>query len=390
MSRRSRRARGGRWGSARRRSRWAALIAFTVLVALVGAAGVWSWSHLEGRLGEPTSFDVNATATVEELCAELERAGFIDSARLFRWYLVLTNRAPKVRAGGHLLRPGLSPAALVARLTRSGARPTVKLTIVEGHHRFTIAERMQALDIAHRDAFLAASVDVEQLRPLGIAAPSAEGYLFPATYDLYVDSDAALVLRTFVLESARRHEAIARRFPRELATRQSEAGWGMFELLTLASIVEKEAANGQEHGRIASVFYNRLKDPRFLPRRMLQSDPTAGYGCLLAGDTLQSCRGYTGRITPAMLRDPANAYNTYKHPGLPPGPIGNPSQSAIEAVINPPRTPYFFFVAGQSRRHVFSRTLSEHEQAIATGAGPEEDDDATSDTQDIERSSSAP
>jgi len=367
------RARARRGRGARRGRRWVAVIVFTLLVCLVGAAGVWSWSRLEGRLGEPAAFEVNAAATAEELCAQLEEAGFIDNARLFHLYLVLTNRAPKIRAGGHLLRPGLSPAALGARLIRSGARPIVKLTIVEGHHRFMVAERLQALDVAHRDAFLTASVDPEKLRPLGITAPSAEGYLFPATYDLYADSDPALVLRTCALEATRRYEMIAQRYPRELAARRSDAGWGMHELLTLASIVEKEAADGQEHGRIASVFYNRLKDPTFLPRQMLQSDPTAGYGCLLAGDTLASCRGYTGRVTPAMLRDPSNAYNTYKHPGLPPGPIGNPSQSAIEAVINPPRTPYFFFVAGQSKRHVFSRTLSEHERAIATGAAPEEE-----------------
>lgn len=381
MSRRARarRARGGRWGSARRRRRWAALLVLTLLVALVAAGGAWSWSHLEGRLGEPAPFDVDATATVEELCAQLEEAGFIDNARLFHLYLVLTNRAPKIRAGGHLLRPGLSPAALVARLSRSGARPIVKFTIVEGHHRFAIAERLQALDISHRDAFLAASVDPEKLRPLGITAPSAEGYLFPATYDLYADSDAALVLRTFALETTRRYQTIARRYARELAARRSEVGWGMHELITLASIVEKEAADGQEHGRIASVFYNRLTDPSFLPRRMLQSDPTAGYGCLLSGDSLSSCRGYTGRVTPAMLRDASNDYNTYRHPGLPPGPIGNPSQSAIEAVINPPQTPYFFFVAGQSKRHVFSRTLSEHVRAIATGTDPEDEVGASRD-----------
>lgn len=381
MSRRARSRRGTRarkWGSPSRGRRWGALVVLTLLVALVGAGGVWSWSHLEGARGEPVRFEVNANAPLEELCAQLEEAGLIDDARLFRWYLVLTRRAPKLRAGGHLLRQGLSPAALAARLSRSGARPVVKFTIVEGHHRFMIAERLQALEITGRDAFLAASVNPEKLAPLGITAPSAEGYLFPATYDLYVDSDETLVLRTFALETARRYELLAQRYPRELAARRSEAGWGMHELLTLASIVEKEAADDKEHGRIASVFYNRLKDPSFLPRRMLQSDPTAGYGCLLARE-LPSCGGYTGRVTPAMLRDPSNPYNTYKHPGLPPGPIGNPSQSALAAVINPPHTPYFFFVAGQSKRHVFSRTLSEHERAIATGVDPEEDEGATED-----------
>jgi UPF0755 protein len=155
----------------------------------------------------------------------------------------------------------------------------------------------------------------------------------------------------------------------------------MHELLTLASVVEKEAADSREHGTIASVFYNRLNDPSFRPRQMLQSDPTAGYGCLLTGERLPSCRDYTGSVTAAMLRDSANAYNTYKHPGLPPGPIANPSQSAVEAVVNPPETPYFFFVAGQAKRHVFSRTLSEHERAITTGTPGEARDDGEPDSE---------
>lgn len=371
---RSRRRRGRSAGGAWKR-RLGALLGLALLLGLAAAGGLWSWSHSGGPLGDPTTHDLSAAASLEELCADLEREHFVTDARLFKAYLLLTRRASRLARGRHLLRRGLAPVALAARLTRSGARPIVRFTIIEGHHRFIIAERLQALEIAPREGFLAASADPRQLEPLGITAPSAEGYLFPATYELYVDSDPALVLRTFALETLRRYRAVAARHPRELAERKSEAGWGMHELLTLASIVEKEAADTKEHGRIASVFYNRLKDPGFLPRRMLQSDPTAGYGCLLAGDTLQSCRGYTGKITPAMLRDPHNPYNTYRHPGLPPGPIANPSQSAVEAVIDPPDTPYFFFVAGRANRHVFSRTLSEHEQAIATGAAPEESAD---------------
>jgi UPF0755 protein len=176
---------------------------------------------------------------------------------------------------------------------------------------------------------------------------------------------------------------VSERHAAQLARRPGAAGFGKHELLTLASIVEKEAASPKEHGRIASVFYNRLEDPRFLPRRMLQSDPTAGYGCLLAGERLASCRGYTGTVTASMLRDPDNEYNTYKHPGLPPGPIANPSQSAIEAVLDPPDTPYFFFVAGPAKRHVFSRTLAEHEQAITHGSRRRASADGRADTESV-------
>jgi UPF0755 protein len=109
---------------------------------------------------------------------------------------------------------------------------------------------------------------------------------------------------------------------------------------------------------------------------MLQSDATAAYGCLIARAQIDTCRDYAGLVTPAMLRDANNPYNTYKHPGLPPGPIANPSESAILSVLDPPETPYFFFVAGTAKRHVFSRTLSEHERAIATGVPSSSNEDS--------------
>ena len=110
-------------------------------------------------------------------------------------------------------------------------------------------------------------------------------------------------------------------------------------------MVQAEGANESEFPRIAGVFFNRLEDPSFKPRGMLQSDPTAGYGCLVARERIESCRGYSGRVRPAMLRDESNRYNTYRHAGLPPGPIGNPGAAALRAVLEPERTDFFYFYA---------------------------------------------
>lgn len=128
--------------------------------------------------------------------------------------------------------------------------------------------------------------------------------------------------------------------------------------------MEREAAASDERGTIASVYYNRLDDPEFRPSGMLQADPTAAYGCQVAPKSAASCAGYVGRVTPAMLRDPDNAYNTYKHAGLPPGPIANPGASSLEAVLAPAQTEYLFFVASGNGRHTFSRTLDEHNRAV--------------------------
>ncbi|HVZ36031.1 MAG TPA: endolytic transglycosylase MltG [Polyangiaceae bacterium] len=332
----------------------------------VAAGSFWVWTRRGATLGAPFEIELPAGLSAEALSAELVRLGLVRDPRLFTFYVRLTRAAADEKPGSHLVRQGLSPAALLARVTRSRSRPKVKLTIPEGFNQFQVAQRLFEREIASKTAFLHASTDPRLLGELGIGATSAEGYLFPATYDIFVDGDAAGVIRILARETFRRFQMVADRHPDALRALHDKDGWGMHEVVTLASIVQKEAGTSDEEGSIASVFYNRLQDASFRPRQMLQSDPTAGYGCLLFGDRLESCRGYTGSVTPAMLRDASNEYNTYKHPGLPPGPIANPSQSALEAVLAPPNTPYFFFVAGPGKRHVFSRTFAEHERAIGT------------------------
>jgi len=137
-------------------------------------------------------------------------------------------------------------------------------------------------------------------------------------------------------------------------------------VLTLASMIEKEARASDERPLIASVFFNRLRDPEFRPARMLQSDPTASYGCVVAGEEIPSCAGFHGNVTPALLRDASNPYNTYRHAGLPPGPIANPGEASISAVLAPAESDFLYFVAkGQGTgRHTFSRTFAEHREAL--------------------------
>lgn len=369
MSKARRRSARERRGSAR--GRWLGALGLLVLLLSSAAAGAWFWSKRSGRSSEAVPFDVVPGEPARALAERLGRAQLIQPAWSFELYLRATGGVERLEPGPHLLRRGLSPAQLVARLARTAARPTVKVTIVEGFNRYQVAERLQRLDVASAKQFLARTEDTERLAALGVPGPTAEGYLFPATYDLHVDTDPGVVLAIFVREAKRRMQRLFQLKPERLAALRRREGWGERELVTLASIVEKEAADRSEHGAIASVFYNRLDDETFRPRRMLQSDATALYGCLVARAQIETCRDFAGRVTPAMLRDATNPYNTYKHAGLPPGPVGNPSESAILAALDPPTTPYFFFVAGAGKRHVFSRSLAEHERAIVTGVpGP--------------------
>jgi UPF0755 protein len=268
-------------------------------------------------------------------------------------YLTLLGAAVELEPGEHLLNDGLSPRKLVQRLARLRGRDAARVTIPEGFQHVQIAERLQQLEICSAAEFRRA-----------VQSADAEGFLFPATYELHVDSNPDKLVAMLVRETQKRLDRLRRQYPGAFERLQREQGWGEREIVTLASIVEKEAAEPEERPTIASVFFNRLLDPTFSPRQMLQSDPTAAYGCVVAPERVPTCATFDGRVTPEMLRDSANAYNTYRRPGLPPGPIANPGESAIAAVLSPAKTPYLFFVAKGGGRHVFSRTFDEHNAAI--------------------------
>lgn len=262
--------------------------------------------------------------------------------------------------GEHWLVGPISPEALLAVLARTGARPSQRVVVPEGYNRFQVAERLESQGVCPAQSFLAATTERRLLMPLGVHADSAEGYLFPATYELFVNSPPENVLATLVNETFRRFPAVTDELRATGPTRK--LGWGMHEILTLASMVEKESGQESERPLIASVFFNRLQSDTFRPLRMLQSDPTAGYGCLLKSQ-LDSCSNYDGQVSARMLRDSGNRYNTYRHAGLPPGPIANPGAAAVRAVLKPSKSDYLFFVASSGRGHRFSRTLEQHREA---------------------------
>lgn len=311
-----------------------------------------------------------------EAAALLAARGLVRSEAATAMYLRATGGTADFVPGRHLLSEGISPRDLRRLLSRAPDRPAARLTIPEGWSRFEIAGRLEKLRIAGAKAFLAASADAELLDALGIeaagavGAESAEGYLFPATYELRVDSDARDVVRRLVSEADRRWKALAAQHKDGLAALGSTLSWGRREVLTLASMVEKEAVVDDERPLIASVFLNRLLDPGFRSRK-LQSDPTSSYGCAAFPDEAPSCASFAGKPTPAVVRDPANRYSTYAHPGLPPGPIGNPGERSIAAVLAPAATKYLYFVAAGGSRHTFSDNLGQHNEGVRKLRGSE-------------------
>ena len=343
------------------RSPWlgAVLIGCGSLIVVCGL--VLAFVLLPGPLQDrPVSVYVVRDTPLRELCEQLANQGLIRQPWLFALYLKVSGQGNAVVSGAHFIKPGVNPRLLAWSLTRSQRRPKVSMTIPEGFDQFRVASRLQSLGICSASDFLAASSSTTLLSELSINGPSAEGYLFPLTYRLSIDSDPQGLIALWVSETRRRLETISDARNHGLLRLKERRGWGEHELLTLASMIEKESNRDDERRTIAGVFFTRLDDQDFRPRRMLQSDPTAYYGCVVTANRYPGCEGNPGHVVAAMLRDTQNPYNTYRHAGLPPGPISNPGAASIAAVMDPEQSNYLFFVA-KNGRHVFSRTLSEHE-----------------------------
>ncbi|MEO8905813.1 MAG: endolytic transglycosylase MltG [Polyangiaceae bacterium] len=341
------------------------LVGLVVVGACLLPLLLWSRSGGPGN-GRAFLLELPGGASESELTDLLVARGALNSPRLFRAYLSLLQPGFQIAAGEHLLNDGASPRELTLRVARNSGRRSQRITVPEGFQFAQIGQRLEHAEVCTLRAFRAAVSDPALLKELGIQGPSAEGYLFPASYGLLLDSDAHEVVRVLVAEAKARVQKLSQAHPGRFEQLAREEGFSEGDVLTLASMIEKEAQSAEERPLIASVFFNRLHDPDFRPARMLQSDPTASYGCIVHGADIPSCAGFHGSVTPALLRDAQNPYNTYKHAGLPPGPIANPGEASIEAVLAPAHSDYLYFVAKGGGHHTFSRSFAEHREAVGT------------------------
>lgn len=286
---------------------------------------------------------VPAGATFRQVVDSLTARGLVGRPALFTLFARMRGDDRQVRSGQYRLEPGASWSALLDALTAGRVVP-VPLTIPEGWTLREMAPRIAELsDVPPEEVTeLLASEDLPQ--ELGVPGPGLEGYLFPDTY-LF-----ARGVRPIQVVEAMAEAYVAVWTP-ERRARLDSLGMTERELVTLASIVQAEAGNEEEMPLIAGVYRNRLRDGW-----LLQADPTVLYAL---GDGRE-------RLTfPAIDSVADNPYNTYRQPGLPPGPIGSPGLAALDAALNPSDVSYMFFVAGPDGGHVFSTTLAEHNRAVA-------------------------
>ncbi len=346
---------------------WASAASFVVALAIMGA---FAWTLLiypqipAKARGERLVLIPASQGNATELASTLQSNGIIDNGSMFTIYMKLLGADRGFREHKVTYEGGLTPREVALRSAAALGVMQVWVTLPEGYTRFDIAKRLEEYGVCAARDFLNATEDGDVLESLAIEAPTAEGYLFPDTYQLTDAMEPRRVIGRLVENWQRRVQALVGEDRTPLDVLRADLGWDIHDVVTLASIIEKEAAVPEERPIIAGVFLNRLRSKTFLPAGRLQADPTVAYGCLVKGDLVASCDGFNGTITRAMLEDDANPFNTYRHPGLPPGPICNPGAAALEAVLRPREHDFLYFVSQGNGRHAFSATLGEHNRAV--------------------------
>jgi len=327
--------------------------------------GIEDWAlslYLQSRADEintpisddptPVTFIVEAGETAAGIAARLQEQGFITDATLFRRFLQYHGLDASLEAGEYQLRRNMTMREIAEALQHSRLQE-VTVTIPEGWRAEQVAELLDGENIMDGSLFLAAvrqgqAIDHPLLadRPAGA---SLEGYLFPDTYRLPAQATPEDLL-TRMLDN------MQARLPIGWEGMASAQGLTFYQVLTVASIVEREAVIPEERPTIASVYLNRLNQGMYL-----QADPTVQYAMGYQPETGQWWK------TPVTLEEYQSVnspYNTYLYPGLPPGPICSPGADSILAVLQPAQTSYLFFVARGDGSHVFAETLEEHERNI--------------------------
>jgi len=311
------------------------IIIVGALCALAGLSMLMYLNAPPHRMNERI-FTVTYGETIRMVARDLEKENLVKNRDFFVYSSYLLRRH-YIKSGRYQILPGTSSIEILRKLTR-GDVLSRKITVPEGFNIYQIADRLEANNICKAGVFLQYASQASFLKSLGIHAPSAEGYLFPDTYVFPESSDPRDIIA-----------AMYNKMMSVIGDRPAYGpGMNLHEILTLASLVEKEARVYNERELISSVFHNRLR------RGMkLDCDPTVRY----------AVKKFTGPITVSNLNSDS-PYNTYRRTGLPPTPICSPGRESIYAAMHPLNSDYLYFVAKNDGSHHFSRTLGEHNEAV--------------------------
>lgn len=320
-----------------------AIIAAVVFLAAAIGAGVAAYVVLLAPAVPENSahrdFIIHRGMSLQQIADSLAQQGFITARDRFIFADKILGWGNQLKAGRYALPPAASNLTLY-KIFREGKAAQLRVTLPEGKTAEDFAGILRrALDIDSTD-FVRLAQDSALARQLGVPAAHLEGYLYPDTYNFYWGTSPKDIIRVMVQEFHRRMED-------SLAQRANELGLKLQEVVTLASIIEGEAMVDSERAIIAAVYHNRLRKGI-----LLQADPTIQY--IVPGPPRRLLKRDLEIDSP---------YNTYRYPGLPPGPVNNPGMASIRAALYPAGVEYLYFVATGDGSHRFSRTLSEHLKA---------------------------
>jgi UPF0755 protein len=324
-----------------------ALVVVGCLAAIAVAAALWLYARamrpFRGYTGPEQLVEIPARGGSRTIGAELVRAGVIRNVLTYRLALWQSGKSRQLKAGEYRFDRPMTPGEVIDKIAR-GDVYLIHLTLPEGLNLHEMARLFETHGFGPATAFIAAAGDPSSIRDLDPTAPDLEGYLFPDTYLLPRRADAARLVRQMATE-------FEHAFTPEMRQEAQARGMSVREVVTLASIVEKETAKPDERPLVAAVYENRLR--LGMP---LQCDPTVIYA-------LERTGHYDGNLRRVDLALDS-PYNTYRHPGLPPGPIASPSRASLEAVLHPADVDYLYFVSRNDGSHVFAHTLEEHNQNV--------------------------
>ena len=320
-----------------------------VLVLAVIGAGIAWWGYgvlnapYRGFTEEEVFVEIPQGAGVSGIASRLAAAGVVSNALAFRVAARLSGEERKLQAGEYRFAEAARPGDIVARLARGDVYARL-VTFREGLTMFEMADVFAASGIGTAAEFLTEARDASRIKAVDSRASSLEGYLFPDTYKMPRSTGAKGTVDAMVA-------GFLRVFDADLRAEAAARGLSTHEAVTIASIVEKETGQAQERPLVSAVYQNRLRI-----NMPLQCDPTVIYA-------LQLTRRWNGNLTREHLQL-NSPYNTYRNPGLPPGPIASPGRGSLEAAVRPADAPYLYFVSKNDGTHVFASTLAEHNRNV--------------------------
>lgn len=330
-----------------RRKIFAAII--LILILAIAAAGIFVWSQLNQPYRKFTedklAVAIRPGTSLDSASRLLATKGVIKYPWLLKSLFYYNRSQGMMKAGEYVFDRAMTPYQVYEKLLR-GEQQYLVLTIPEGTNTLDLPVIFAKKGIKPQDvqAAMKSPLVLAQLQSIDPGIHSCEGFLFPETYFLTKTDDAQKILLVMIGQ-------FKKKFLPQIKTRANELGMSVVNVITLASLIEKETGQGSERRLISGVFHNRLKHSM-----LLQCDPTVIYALRLNNE-------YKGFITRADLQKPS-PYNTYVSAGLPPGPICNPGEAAILAAMNPETTDKLYFVSKNDGTHYFSATLQEHNRAV--------------------------